>query len=100
MVLKECYYIENYENNRSVYYGFSWYLPDITTDSPACKCIMAVAEGESVPMDRLNELQTSGIISGLEYNAIRALDNQSGTIDDLKIIKKLAKKLKIKMVRK
>lgn len=95
---KECYYIEN--DSRSIYDGFSWYLPNLNTDTNACKCIMAVAEDRTIPMDELNELQTRGIISGLEYNAIRALDNRAGTIDDLKIIKKLAKKLKIKMVRK
>ena len=48
MVLKECYYIEN---NRSAYYGFSWYLPDITKDTPACKCIMAVSEDKTIGMD-------------------------------------------------
>lgn len=95
--MKECYYIEN---TRSVYYGFSWYLPDVAKDTPACKCIMAVDKGKTIGMDELNELLTRRTITNEEYNAIRTFDNQCGTIDDLKIIEALAKRLKVKLVRK
>ncbi len=88
---KTCYYTKNK-------YGFAWYLT--SADSPACKCIMAVAKGETVGMNDLGKLQCEGIISGKEYNAIRAFDNRAGTEDDLTVIKKLRNRVKVKLVLK
>jgi len=95
MVLKTCYYIEQ---TGTPYYGFGWYLtPSI---SPAHKCIMAVAEGKTIDMNELNELLTRRTITPEEYRAIRNFDNRDGTVDDLETIKELAKKVKVKLVRK
>jgi len=93
--MKTCYYKENMGKP---YFGYGWYL--IGSNTPACKCIMAVAESKTLGMDGLNELLTRRTITAEEYSAIRNFDNRDGTVDDLKIIKELAKKVKVKLVRK
>lgn len=95
MVLKTCYYKEDIGRP---YCGFGWYL--IGANTPACKCIMAVAESKKLGMNELNELLTRRTITPEEYSAIRNFDNRDGTIDDLETIEKLAKKVKVKLVRK
>lgn len=95
MKLKTCYYKENLSKP---YFGLGWYLPGENT--PACKCIMAVAEGKNIGMPELNELLTRRTITPEEYNAIRNFDNRDGTVDDLRIILELAKKVKVKLVRR
>lgn len=93
---KECYYTKRKED----WLGYMWYLPNLGKDTPACKCIMAVEQDKTIKMNELYHLHEDGVITLKEYNAIRALDNQTGEESDLKIIKKLAKNLDIKMVRK
>ncbi len=96
MVLKICYYVDyNYER---AYIRFGWYLT--SSDSPTCKCIMSVAEGKTIETNELNELLARRTITLEEYNAIRNFDGKDGTTDDLKTIKELAKKVKVKLVRK
>lgn len=96
MVLKKCYYIE--WDNKYRPKRFGWRLT--LSDSPACKCIMAVAEGRTVSMDELNKLQVREIISDKEHKAILNFDARYGTMNDLKTIEKLAEKVKVKLVRK
>lgn len=101
MVLKECYYVELNDGDCPIsHFEFGWYLPSIVIDTPACKCIMAVAEGKTIDMNELNEFLTRRTITPKEYHAIRNFDNLEGTINDLKVIEKLAKKVKVKLVRK
>ncbi len=89
---KICYYTKKK-------YGFAWYLPS-ATDSPACKCIMAIDQGMTVTMDALNDLWHNRIITNEEWNAVCAFDGRTGSMDNLETIKNLANKLKIKMVLK
>lgn len=93
--MKTCYYKENIGKP---YRGYGWYLT--RSDTPACKCIMAVAESKTLGMSELNELLTRRTITPEEYRAIRNFDNIDGTIDDLRTILELAKKVKVKLVRK
>ncbi len=89
---KTCYYTKKK-------YGFAWHLPS-STDSPACKCIMAVDRGVTVSMDALNNLWHNGFITNEEWDAVCAFDGRTGSMEALETIKNLANKLKIKMVLK
>lgn len=90
--MKTCYYeIENGE--------YGWYLEQ-WTDTPACKCIMAVAQGKTLELSKLNKLCLDGKISQIELFAIRAFDWGHGEDQDLEIIKKIAEKAKVELVQK
>lgn len=89
---KTCYYVE--KEGR-----FRWYLPD-DKDTPACKCIMSVAEGKTVQLNELNRLFYDGVITDKELDSIYRFDGRRGLDKDLEIIKKLAKRIKVELVRK
>jgi len=90
--MKTCYYKK--EDGE-----FSWWLPE-WTDTPACKCIMSVAEGRTLQLNKLNRLHKKGALTMEELLAIRAFDWEHGEDIDLEAIKKLAKRVKVKLVRK
>jgi len=90
--MKTCYYEK--ENGE-----YGWYLQE-WTDTPACKCIMSVAEGRTLELNKLNKLWLDGTITDDELMAIRAFDWGHGKEEHLEVIKKIAEKAKVELVQK
>ncbi len=91
--MKACYYKKNEDEE------YGWYLEE-WTDTPACKCIMAVAEGKTVQLNELDRLCDDGVITPDELHAIYAFDGGRGKDEDSEIIKKLADRVKVELVQK
>ncbi len=91
--MKTCYYQID-EDGR-----FGWYLAE-WTDTPACKCIMSVVEGETIQLDALNRMRDNGMITDKELHAIYAFDGIHGKDYDFEIIKKIADRFKVELMQK
>lgn len=63
-----------------------------------CKsCIMAVALRKQIHMLDLHKLKNDGKLTETELGAIRSFDHETGTKEDLNILKILADSYKIKL---
>jgi len=63
------------------------------------KCIMAVALGKNVDGNDLSRLQENGTLDIGERMAIGNFDLSNGTIEDKKVIKEIAKRHQVKLVK-
>ena len=75
--------------------GYAWDLGK--SEQVECKCIIAIAQNRTIDGNDLIAFYNSGFITEKEFDAIRYIDAEQGKNNDLKIIKNLAKCLKVKV---
>ena len=65
---------------------------------PTCCCIMAVALDHTVRGRELDTLFENNELSEFEFDAITNLDWDSGTDEDVKLIRKIAKRYNVEII--
>lgn len=66
--------------------------------TPNTCCIMARKRGEEVDIIKLNKFRKDGTVTDSEYDAIRSFDLSMAKAKDLKILRRLAKRLGVQIV--
>lgn len=83
---------------KTVYYekcgntGFQW-----KSNNPSCQCVMAVYAGKEVGFLDLQVYKNDNVITNEEYSAIRAFDGRYGRLNHLKVLRKLARRLGMRL---